>query len=59
MFGAPQSGQNAKLTARSFTLDAEAVVCGPDGVAVFDALHRHGTVSDAMCHVFDLLEARW
>jgi bifunctional non-homologous end joining protein LigD len=25
----------AKLRARSFTLDGEAVVCGPDGVAVF------------------------
>jgi hypothetical protein len=30
----------AKLRARSFTLDGEAVVCGGDGVAVFDALHR-------------------
>jgi bifunctional non-homologous end joining protein LigD len=30
----------AKLQARSFTLDGEAVVCGVDGVAVFDALHR-------------------
>jgi bifunctional non-homologous end joining protein LigD len=30
----------AKLRARSFTLDGEAVVCGTDGVAVFDALHR-------------------
>jgi bifunctional non-homologous end joining protein LigD len=46
----------AKLRARSFTLDGEAVVCGPDGVAVFDALHRHGTVSDAMLYAFDLLE---
>jgi ATP-dependent DNA ligase len=25
------------LRAKSFTLDGEAVVCGPDGVAVFDA----------------------
>jgi hypothetical protein len=33
------------LRARSFTLDGEAVVCGPDGVAVFEALHRRGTVS--------------
>jgi len=32
----------AKLRARSFTLDGEAVVCGADGVAVFDALHRGG-----------------
>jgi ATP-dependent DNA ligase len=44
------------LRARSFTLDGEAVVCGPDGVAVFDALHRRGTVSEAMLYAFDLLE---
>jgi bifunctional non-homologous end joining protein LigD len=37
-------------------LDGEAVVCGPDGIAIFDALHRHGTVSEAMLYVFDLLE---
>jgi ATP-dependent DNA ligase len=46
----------ALLRARSFTLDGEAVVCGPDGVAIFDALHRHGTVSEAMLYAFDLLE---
>ena len=46
----------ALLRARSFTLDGEAVVCGPDGVAVFDALHRRGTVSEAMLYAFDLLE---
>jgi bifunctional non-homologous end joining protein LigD len=46
----------AKLKARSFTLDGEAVVCGPDGDAIFDALHRHGTVSEAMLYAFDLLE---
>jgi bifunctional non-homologous end joining protein LigD len=40
----------------SFTLDGEAVVCGPEGVAVFDALHRHGTVSEAMLYAVDLLE---
>ena len=32
------------------------MVCGPDGVAVFDALHRRGTVSEAMLYAFDLLE---
>ena len=42
--------------ARSFTLDGEAVVCGPDGVAVFEALHRRGTVPDAILQAFDLLE---
>jgi ATP-dependent DNA ligase len=41
---------------RSFTLDGEAVVCGPDGVAIFDALHRRGTVREAMLYAFDLLE---
>jgi bifunctional non-homologous end joining protein LigD len=46
----------AKLRARSFTLDGEAVVCGPDGVAIFDALHRRGTVTEAMLYAFDLLE---
>jgi bifunctional non-homologous end joining protein LigD len=46
----------AKLKARSFTLDGEAVVCGTDGVAVFDALHRRGRVSDAILQAFDLLE---
>jgi bifunctional non-homologous end joining protein LigD len=30
----------AKLRAKSFTLDGEAVVVGHDGIAVFDALHR-------------------
>jgi ATP-dependent DNA ligase len=46
----------AQLRARSFTIDGEAVVCGPDGIAIFDALHRHGTVSEAMLYAFDLLE---
>jgi bifunctional non-homologous end joining protein LigD len=45
-----------QLRATSFTLDGEAVVCGPDGVAIFDALHRRGTVTEAMLYAFDLLE---
>jgi bifunctional non-homologous end joining protein LigD len=45
-----------QLRARSFTLDGEACVCGPDGVAIFDPLHRRGTVSEAMLYAFDLLE---
>jgi bifunctional non-homologous end joining protein LigD len=44
------------LRARSFVLDGEAVVCGPDGIAIFDALHRRGTVTEAMMYAFDLLE---
>jgi ATP-dependent DNA ligase len=45
-----------KLRARSFTIDGEAAVCGPDGIAVFDALHRRGIVTEAMLFAFDLLE---
>jgi ATP-dependent DNA ligase len=47
-----------KLKAKSFTIDGEAAVCGPDGVAIFDALHRRGTVTEAILFAFDLLEAR-
>jgi hypothetical protein len=36
----------------------EAVVCGSDGVAVFDALHRRGTVSEAMLYAFEPSGAR-
>jgi ATP dependent DNA ligase domain len=32
------------------------VVCGEDGVAIFDAMHRHGTVRAAILQAFDLLE---
>jgi bifunctional non-homologous end joining protein LigD len=41
---------------QSFTLDGEAVVCGADGIAIFDALHRRGTVQEALLQAFDLLE---
>jgi hypothetical protein len=41
------AGAAAKIGARSFTLDGKAVVCGEDGIAMFDALHRHGRVSAA------------
>jgi bifunctional non-homologous end joining protein LigD len=32
------------------------VVSGPDGVAIFDALHRRHMAVDATLHAFDLLE---
>jgi bifunctional non-homologous end joining protein LigD len=38
----------ARLSASSFTIDGEAVVCGPDGVAVFNALHRRHKAHDAV-----------
>jgi bifunctional non-homologous end joining protein LigD len=31
-------------------------VCGPDGIAVFDALHRLCTVTESMLYAFDLCE---
>jgi bifunctional non-homologous end joining protein LigD len=43
----------AKVRAKSFTQDGEAVVTGQDGVAVFDALHRRHKVTNAMLHAFD------
>jgi bifunctional non-homologous end joining protein LigD len=46
----------AKVRAQSFTLDGEAVVCGADGIALFDAPDRHGTVREAILQTFDLLE---
>ena len=51
------AGAAAKLAALSFTIDGEAVVCGPDGVAVFEALHRRQRVSEAILYAFDLLGA--
>ena len=55
--GAQRNARPAvKLWARSFTLDGEVVVCGMDGVAVFDALHQRGMVTEAMLYAFDLIE---
>jgi hypothetical protein len=50
------AGAAAKLRAKSFTMDGEAVVTGADGVAVFDALHRRHKATNAMLYAFDLLE---
>jgi ATP-dependent DNA ligase len=49
---------SAKLAARSFTLDGEAMVCGPDRVAIFDRTHRRGAVQRgyAVLYALDLLE---
>jgi bifunctional non-homologous end joining protein LigD len=46
----------AKLRAKSFSLEGEAVVTGEDGVAVFDALHRRHKAAEAILYAFDLLE---
>ena len=44
------------LRADFVTVYGEAVVCGPDGIAVFDALHRRRRLGEAILIAFDLLE---
>jgi bifunctional non-homologous end joining protein LigD len=46
----------ATLEARSFTIDGEAVVIGPDGIAQFDQLQRRNGAKRAMLYGFDLIE---
>jgi bifunctional non-homologous end joining protein LigD len=46
----------AKLRAKSFTLDGEAVVTGADGVAAFDELRGRRRLGEAFLWAFDLLE---
>lgn len=48
-----------RLRVRSATIDGEAVVCGPDGLADFDALRSalsSRRASQAFLYAFDLLE---
>jgi ATP-dependent DNA ligase len=52
----PAIARAAVKLRRSFTIDSEAALCGADGIAIFDALHRRGTVTEAMLYAFDLLE---
>jgi bifunctional non-homologous end joining protein LigD len=46
----------ALLKAKSFTIDGEAVVVGPDGLTDFEALRRRGAGDIAMLYAFDLIE---
>jgi bifunctional non-homologous end joining protein LigD len=45
-----------RLKAKSFTLDGEAVVVGPDGLTDFEALRRRGAGDVAVLYAFDLME---
>ena len=45
-----------KLSVRSCLIDGEAIVCDEDGLAVFDLIRRHDTVTNAEHCAFDLLE---
>jgi bifunctional non-homologous end joining protein LigD len=43
------------LNAKSFTIDGEAVVIGPDGLTNFEALRQHGSGDIAVLYAFDLV----
>jgi len=45
-----------ELPVRSCLIDGEAIVCDADGLAVFDLVRRHDTVTNAEHCAFDLLE---
>jgi bifunctional non-homologous end joining protein LigD len=46
----------ARIKARSFTIDGEAVVLGPDGLSRFDDLRRREAARTAILYAFDLIE---
>jgi bifunctional non-homologous end joining protein LigD len=45
-----------KVRAVSFTIDGEAVIAGPNGVAAFDELRGRRRLAEAFLWAFDLLE---
>ena len=45
-----------RIKAKSFTIDGEAVVLGPDGLSRFDELRRRAAAHSAMLYAFDLIE---
>jgi bifunctional non-homologous end joining protein LigD len=45
-----------RIEAKSFTIDGEAVVLGPDGLSRFDELRRRDAAHMAILYAFDLIE---
>ena len=45
-----------RINAKSFTIDGEAVVLGPDGLSRFDELRRRSARRTAILYAFDLIE---
>jgi bifunctional non-homologous end joining protein LigD len=45
-----------RIKAKSFTIDGEAVVLGPDGLSLFDDLRRREGARAAILYAFDLIE---
>ena len=48
----------SRIRAESFLIDGEAIVCGPDGRADFDALRSRRRDREAVLFAFDLLELK-
>src|SRR5262249_33508248 len=46
----------ARINAKSFTIDGEAVVLGPDGLSRFDELRHRSAARTAILYAFDLIE---
>jgi ATP-dependent DNA ligase len=44
------------IKAKSFTIDGEAVVLGPDGLSLFNELRRREAARTAILYAFDLIE---
>jgi bifunctional non-homologous end joining protein LigD len=45
-----------RIRAKSFTIDGEAVVLGPDGLSRFDELREREAARTAILYAFDLIE---
>jgi bifunctional non-homologous end joining protein LigD len=45
-----------RIKAKSFTIDGEAVVLGPDGFSRFEELSRQDAADSAILYAFDLIE---
>jgi ATP-dependent DNA ligase len=45
-----------RIKAKSFTIDGEAVVLGPDSLSRFEALSRREAARTAILYAFDLIE---
>jgi bifunctional non-homologous end joining protein LigD len=45
-----------RINAKSFTIDGEAVVLGPDGLSQFEELSRREAAQTAILYAFDLIE---
>jgi bifunctional non-homologous end joining protein LigD len=50
------AGVAGQMKAKSFTIDGEAVVLGPDGLSRFEELSRREAADIAILYAFDLIE---